>query len=61
MTVWMMKGLKTMNRVPRIEIKTIPGVAEEVERHLYTERDEKKVTKRSRKPKAEKPEKKGDE
>lgn len=50
-----------MNRVLRIEIKTIPGVAEEVEHRLHTERDEKKVTKRSRKPKAEKPEKKEDE
>lgn len=57
----MTKGLKTMNRVLRIEIKTIPGVAEEVEHRLHTERDEKKVTKRSRKPKAEKPEKKEDE
>lgn len=48
------KGLRTMNRTPRIEIKTIPGVAEEIERHLDTEQiKEKKTVKKGTRKKAE--------
>lgn len=49
-----LKGLRTMNRTPRIEIKTIPGVAEEIERHLDTEQTkEKKTVKKGTRKKAE--------
>lgn len=48
------KGLKIMNRTPRIEIKTISGVAEEIERHLDTEQiKEKKTVKKGTRKKAE--------
>ena len=38
-----------MSRMPKIEVKTIPGTVEEIDRHLDTEQTEKKVTKRPKK------------
>ena len=38
-----------MSRMPRIEVKTIPGTVEEIDRHLDTEQTEKKAEKPKRK------------
>ena len=38
-----------MSRMPRIEVKTIPGTVEEITRHLDTEQTEKKAEKPKRK------------
>ena len=41
-------------RAPKVEVKTIPATAAEVEEHLHTEHvEKKKVTKRSSKKKVE--------
>lgn len=45
-----------MNRMPRIEIKTIPATAEEIERHLDTERTKTEGKKRVTRKKTEKEE-----
>lgn len=45
-----------MSRMPRIEVKTIPGTVEEINRHLDTEQTEKKTTKPKKKKTAEKEE-----
>lgn len=45
-----------MSRMPRIEVKTIPGTVEEITRHIDTEQTEKKTTKPKKKKTAEKDE-----
>lgn len=38
-----------MSRMPRIEVKTIPGTVEEITRHVDTEQTEKKTAKPKKK------------
>lgn len=45
-----------MSRMPRIEVKTIPGTVEEINRHLDTEQTEKKTAKPKKKKTVEKEE-----
>ena len=40
-----------MNRVPKVEIKTLPGTADEVIRHLDTEQSEEKKTQKPKRKK----------
>jgi len=42
------------SRMPKVEVKSIPATIEDIEAHIDTEREEKKITKKPSKKKADK-------